>query len=239
MILSCPSCGARYLLNPHQLGESGRRVKCARCHHVWYQQRPADTIIAAPPPRQPAAERPAEGVAAAERRPPASHPERIGLPSTELRHRRSGPAALWLFLVLIIGAGAAVAYAAREDIVRIYPPAVVVYDWLDIPLDRDVLALHDELRPGLAFTDIEVAREPADGPGDRLVITGAIENNGAETRAVAPVYARFLDAAGVEIGRWRMQLDTDCLAPGERATFQASGSDYPTATETVDFRMAE
>jgi len=238
MILSCPSCGARYLLNPHQLGESGRRVKCARCHHVWYQQRPADTIIAAPPPRQPSVERPPDSPGG-ERRPPASHPERVGLPSTELRRRRSGPAALWLFLVLLIGAGAAVAYAAREDIVRIYPPAIVVYDWLDIPLDRDVLALHDALRPGLAFADIEVAREPADGPGDRLVITGAVENNGTETRAVAPVYARFLDAQGGELGRWRMQLETDSLAPGERATFQASGRDYPPATETVDFRMAE
>jgi len=38
MILTCPSCATRYQINPTALGGMGRRVRCVRCHHNWYQE---------------------------------------------------------------------------------------------------------------------------------------------------------------------------------------------------------
>ncbi|WP_366655058.1 DUF3426 domain-containing protein [Fodinicurvata sp. EGI_FJ10296] len=38
MILNCPSCSARYNVDPAKLGSSGRRVRCATCGHVWHQE---------------------------------------------------------------------------------------------------------------------------------------------------------------------------------------------------------
>ena len=35
MILSCPSCSAKYLVDSHQI-KFGRHVKCIRCGHIWY-----------------------------------------------------------------------------------------------------------------------------------------------------------------------------------------------------------
>ena len=46
MIIACPSCDARYLLDPAKIGPDGRRVKCAKCGHTWAQT--------APPPKDPA-----------------------------------------------------------------------------------------------------------------------------------------------------------------------------------------
>ena len=37
MILSCSSCGAKYLVDNHQI-KYGRHVKCFRCGHVWYHE---------------------------------------------------------------------------------------------------------------------------------------------------------------------------------------------------------
>lgn len=37
MILSCSSCGAKYLVDIHQI-KYGRHVKCFRCGHVWYYE---------------------------------------------------------------------------------------------------------------------------------------------------------------------------------------------------------
>jgi len=37
MILSCSSCGAKYLVDIHQI-KYGRHVKCFRCSHVWYHE---------------------------------------------------------------------------------------------------------------------------------------------------------------------------------------------------------
>ena len=35
MIISCPSCSARYVVNIDDVGR-GRQVKCTRCNHSWY-----------------------------------------------------------------------------------------------------------------------------------------------------------------------------------------------------------
>ena len=37
MILSCSSCGAKYLVDVHQV-KYGRHVKCFRCGHVWFHE---------------------------------------------------------------------------------------------------------------------------------------------------------------------------------------------------------
>ena len=35
MIVICPSCDSKYLVEAGQIG-SGRHVKCTRCNHTWY-----------------------------------------------------------------------------------------------------------------------------------------------------------------------------------------------------------
>lgn len=47
MILTCPSCATRYVVDPKAIGASGRTVRCARCHKSWHQDVPDDL----PPPR--------------------------------------------------------------------------------------------------------------------------------------------------------------------------------------------
>lgn len=51
MILTCPSCTKRFLLDAGLLGQ-GRRVKCGQCGYVWFAEPSADG--AAPAPAKPA-----------------------------------------------------------------------------------------------------------------------------------------------------------------------------------------
>ena len=37
MIIACPSCDARYVVDPEKIGSVGRTVKCAKCGHAWLQ----------------------------------------------------------------------------------------------------------------------------------------------------------------------------------------------------------
>lgn len=37
MILTCENCGSRFLVDPKLLEPRGRRVRCARCKHIWFQ----------------------------------------------------------------------------------------------------------------------------------------------------------------------------------------------------------
>ena len=45
MILTCPACATRYVVDPKAIGASGRTVRCARCHHSWHQDLPEDLPI--------------------------------------------------------------------------------------------------------------------------------------------------------------------------------------------------
>lgn len=40
MILVCPNCATRYIVPDTAIGLSGRQVRCASCHHSWFQQGP-------------------------------------------------------------------------------------------------------------------------------------------------------------------------------------------------------
>lgn len=42
MLLICPSCNARYLVADTVIGPAGRRVRCATCKHVWFQDAPQE-----------------------------------------------------------------------------------------------------------------------------------------------------------------------------------------------------
>ncbi|VAV90316.1 hypothetical protein MNBD_ALPHA02-781, partial [hydrothermal vent metagenome] len=46
MILTCPECSARYVVDPAALLPDGRRVRCAKCKHSWKEPAPSvDTPV--------------------------------------------------------------------------------------------------------------------------------------------------------------------------------------------------
>jgi predicted Zn finger-like uncharacterized protein len=44
MKLTCPACATRYLVDPRAIGASGRKVRCARCKHVWHAAAPEGAV---------------------------------------------------------------------------------------------------------------------------------------------------------------------------------------------------
>ncbi len=38
MYITCPNCQTRFIVTSNQIGINGRRVKCSKCSHLWYQK---------------------------------------------------------------------------------------------------------------------------------------------------------------------------------------------------------
>ncbi|MEX2616838.1 MAG: zinc-ribbon domain-containing protein [Alphaproteobacteria bacterium] len=76
MIITCPNCAARFNLKDDLLGDKGRNVKCAKCSHRWFAERPVDAA-------NPAAPKPLEEAAAPPPPPPPPAPPRPAAPPPE------------------------------------------------------------------------------------------------------------------------------------------------------------
>ncbi|HTM96186.1 MAG TPA: MJ0042-type zinc finger domain-containing protein, partial [Croceibacterium sp.] len=78
MVIACPACATRYVVPDSAIGLEGRRVRCAKCRHSWYQEgpeaqqqpvppsghAPGPAPVAAPSPPSPSPQRQPEPVAA-------------------------------------------------------------------------------------------------------------------------------------------------------------------------------
>ena len=49
MILTCPNCETRYLVDPAAIGMDGRQVRCANCSHEWFEPAPEQQPLPEPP----------------------------------------------------------------------------------------------------------------------------------------------------------------------------------------------
>ncbi len=111
MILTCPACSTDYRLDPSRLGGDGRRVRCAKCAHTWFQKPLEDTakpvepspLTAGPPPV-----------------PEGSEP-------SALARRRQARAVGWAMFAIIVLALAVGGVIARMEIVNAWPPAARLY----------------------------------------------------------------------------------------------------------------
>ena len=38
MLISCPNCKTSFAVSAKSIGESGRKLKCSKCAHIWFQE---------------------------------------------------------------------------------------------------------------------------------------------------------------------------------------------------------
>jgi predicted Zn finger-like uncharacterized protein len=148
MIVTCPSCATRYLVDPRALGVTGRSVRCTQCQHIWQQvpaedaprrvDLPAPGMAPAAPPRSLPAP---PAMAAASSAPAMAAAAPYGAsavmrddyayraPPTETE-ARGGRSSLMILLVVILILGGL--YWGRQTIVQYIPALGGVYSALGL-----------------------------------------------------------------------------------------------------------
>jgi predicted Zn finger-like uncharacterized protein len=209
MIIGCPVCRTRYLVDEQALGgRAGRTVRCATCGHTWHQKAPPELNTGDDSAWFGGARiEPALGV------PPrpavASVPRReIPLLRPTQPRRRRWAAMRWIVLLLLFAlAILAGIVVARGAVVAIWPPAARLYALAGLPAEP--------LGAGLKIEKVAPARTP-----DGLMIEGEITNTGKTARVVPRLRVALRDAAEKEVEFKVIDPPTPQLQPGAVAHFK-------------------
>jgi predicted Zn finger-like uncharacterized protein len=215
MILTCPSCSTRYLVDPAAIGPEGRSVRCARCGHTWRQ---APEASAKPGPSASPAQAAAPAAAAeddprpilrgAQRARPL--PPGSNLPALRQPPRRRAGAAAWLSLIVVVGAGLAALFIFRQQFVAIWPPAAKLYRIAGLAAEAPGL--------GLDIRDVRFERQ-AEAGQPVLLVTGQVVNVSASPKPTPRLRVAIGDEARKELVHWTVPLARDELGPGEAMGF--------------------
>jgi predicted Zn finger-like uncharacterized protein len=210
MIVSCPVCRTRYLVDEQALrGQSGRTVRCANCGHTWHQaaspEPPANGDAAKTDGRiEPALEVPPRPATALEVPPrPRILPE-----SPRRGSRRRWGALRWLVVAVLLAlAVLAGVVVARGAVVALWPPAARLYALAGFAAEPPWT--------GLKIEKLVPSRTP-----DGLVVEGDIANNGKATQDLPRMRVALRDAADKEVQFKIVDPPQPRLAPGAVAHFK-------------------
>jgi len=234
MILTCPSCRARYLVGADKVGPTGRQVRCGKCRHIWYQA-PAEEppIRLEPLPRTAAAAgegasadaEPARGptlTAAGELRP---IPRGSNLPALAEQRRERAPVLGWLLLVLVLAALAYGSYLERARITALWPPAARLYELLGLRTKP--------VGAGLEIRGVTTERSDDNGT-EVLLIAGEVANVSHQSLEVPPLAAVLKDARRRNVQHWTFEAGERKLLPGEVTKFSTSLKNPASEATDVD-----
>ncbi len=203
MIVRCPSCATRYLVDPAALGSGGRPVRCARCGHGWHQEPTPDAPDPAHPTTPPAA--------ADEPAPPVRTVANLPVPVIQR------PRPCWLcwgaaaaLVLIVVGL-----LFGRGEVERAWPEAARYYHAVGLPVQS---AERTPAR-GLRIAGIGLERLEEAGTS-LLVVRGEIRNESPHRLAVPALLATLRDKDGKTLHRWTFHPPQDSLAAEQSLAFE-------------------
>lgn len=203
MILTCENCHTRYLVPGDAIGADGREVRCAACHHQWFQEpqgfyQYVEEIEPIPESVRPVPEGSALPVIRV-----------AGAPETG---RNAGyMAAALVFLLVFTGL-----VAERGKLVHAWLPSVRFYQALHI-----APALPGQ---GLSLDQITAAVTPDAQGVNTLNLKGHIINPTNRAVKVPPLHASIVLDGGMVFNGWQIDPPQPAIVPHGDITFESS---YP------------
>lgn len=189
MIITCPHCAVRYNLSAAQIGPQGKKLRCVKCNHEWFQepevQAQAPTAPIAPEAADtPSADKPAHRGFTLDKR-------LIALP-------------LIAIIVALVGF---IGYTLYKPTPK---ETVLLYNQTLSPIEEETF----DTPTGLSMSAIE--REIVeDGPVTMLVFKGTVTNNNSVTTTVPEIRVQLLSEDGAEIDFWPATLDKKVLGEND------------------------
>ena len=209
MIVPCPNCDARFVVDPVAIGRDGRRVRCGRCAHLWHQTGIAPETVAE-------IEQTVPEFVIRPRTPGAN------LPALRPKPRSSGGAWLLLLLILLlIGGGGYLAYQEVNG------------KGFNLEATLRSLGLGGQITAGREL-DIPQDTIQANIDGKAVVVTGVVVNRTDQARDVPRLKLIFLNADKTkELGNKVFTASAPRVDAKAAVKFEIRVEDVPAGTEQL------
>ena len=207
MILGCPECNTRFAIDAQALRPDGRRVKCGKCEHIWFEGPPVPN--AAEPIR----------VTPLEPEEQSSIPV-PNLPALTRADQKRTAGAAWVLVGVMLAVVVSLAWFGRESIAQAWPPAEMIYASVGVNAFPP---------PGAGLSvDMEVKRIE-----DQLELVGEVINTTGRSLILPPIYAVLEDAGGKQMRYWQLDVEVTELGPNEKVPFSTKIETIPDGTANV------
>jgi predicted Zn finger-like uncharacterized protein len=240
MILTCPQCATRYQTDAALFAPPGRKVKCAKCAHVWLQAAPPpepelDIAAEEPPPSRPVDEPvpqraayapPQEVYAPARDYAPASSVAAPAKVRGASWSTRLGLAAGWIGLAAIVLVIGWAAETYRQQIASLWPQSSSLYSALGLKVNAR----------GIDIVDPADHVEKEDGQFV-LVVTGKLVNITGRELTVPPLSVVLTDDDMRSLYQWSFSPGASTLKPGESVPFRTRLSSPPSGVKHLQIRF--
>lgn len=214
MIITCPTCATRYTLADSAVGPQGRKVRCAKCGHMWWQSPDDDdsdfSLNDVTEIRQTADT------------PPPSARKAPGKPAG-LRLGKGALVGWGSFAAVLVALGVG-GFLARGPIVQLWPPAALLYETVGLPVDPP--------GTGLQLQNVR-SEQKTEGGVQILTVDGQIINVSDVMRPVPLVRVTSLGQDRKPVKSWTVEASPAQLLPGEIAVFRDAQRDPGAVLEVM------
>lgn len=245
MIISCPTCSAKFKISPEKIGD-GKNLTCAKCKHKWFFKLPEPKLVDTPAPSPEQIEAAIEKIVAdqspaADDAPPMDAINHLGAQAAEghaaqeKQHHYSTKKA-WILFGLLILSIVGLGSFERGLIVSHWPASARIYDLLGMPIP--VLGAGLDIRD-LAWELVKV--ETIDeNTGDKVIqkptqieIKGSIVNHTDGPLSIPDLLAKTMDKHNKPFHQVTFKAMGEKILPKETIPFTVK---LP-LIENTDFRV--
>jgi predicted Zn finger-like uncharacterized protein len=208
MILTCPTCAARYDADTGAFPATGRAVRCAACGHSWLAGPDGLAVDGPVLPGPPGLSRAEVERARREAMEPArSYRARIKADARRAAWIRS--AVTWSAAAGAAAGALALAFVWRDEVVDIWPKAASVFAMAGAPANAT----------GMEFLDV-TAQRSFEGDMPVLAVRGSVRNVSGKPARTPPVVVVLRDQTGLKLFEWTVRTAPEALPPGHKVAFQ-------------------
>lgn len=240
MLITCPSCDARYTVPASFIGAQGRETRCSACGHSWFQGPDPDEVLkildTMPPDSSQPSIAPADNMSHAQNfdvpipdgvkpmqddhapyQRKSLSPRQALDPRLQAMLVRGVLLPLAIFVLIIVGLS-----LVRQSIVTLWPGSVALYDLLGQSVSL----------PGQGLTIDQVKTEIHDG---KLAITGTIINLTDKQQDIPKMEGRIVKVNGPEdepaLAQWLIDPPHPTIGAEETLPFTLT---YPLDKAVID-----